>query len=205
MPSDTKTEYFPSARIESLTDGIFAFAMTLLVLSLNAPELHGLVTNQELTQQIMALSGRFFIFLLSFFLLAMAWGVHHKQFAKITRSNEPLMWINMLRLLFVIMIPFSSVLVGNYSELPTAVVFFTANIFLLCVVSYIEWKYAVTHDLTEHISQEYEKVGDLKNLVTVAIAGVAVILSFLNTDIALWTFATIPLAFFVLKKVGKIG
>lgn len=135
----------------------------------------------------------------------MAWGVHHKQFAKITRSNEPLMWINMLRLLFVIMIPFSSVLVGNYSELPTAVVFFTANIFLLCVVSYIEWKYAVTHDLTEHISQEYEKVGDLKNLVTVAIAGVAVILSFLNTDIALWTFATIPLAFFVLKKVGKIG
>lgn len=204
MNYDTKIEYLPSARIESLTDGIFAFAMTLLVLSLNAPELHGLVTNQELVVQISALGDRFFIFLLSFFLLAMAWGVHHKQFAKITRSDDKLMWINMLRLLTVVTIPFSSVLVGTYSELQSAVFFFTLNIFLLVSISYWEWKYAVSHDLTEHISKEYEKIGNLKNLVTVAIAAVAVVLSFVNTDLALWTFALIPFVFLVLKKVGKI-
>lgn len=204
MKQDSKIEYFPSARIESLTDGIFAFAMTLLVLNLNAPELHGLVTNQELIQQIFALSDRFLIFLLSFFLLALAWGVHHKQFAKITRSDERLMWINMLRLLFVVMIPFSSVLVGSYSDLSAAVFFFCMNIFLLCSVSYLEWKYAVSHDLTENLSNEYEKSANAKNMITVAIAGVAVILSLFNTNLALWIFAIIPFVFLFLKKIGKI-
>jgi len=61
---------FSSSRIESLTDGIFAFAMTLLVLNLNAPELHGAATNEELILRLTALSHKFFIFLVSFFVLA---------------------------------------------------------------------------------------------------------------------------------------
>lgn len=199
---EEKKEYFPSSRIESLTDGIFAFAMTLLVLNLNAPELHGLVTNQELIAKLMGLSDRFLIFLLSFFLLASAWSVHHKQFARITRSDDKLMWINMIRLLFVIMIPFSSVLVGSYSTLSAAVIFFNLNIFMLSLVSFIEWKYALSHDLTENVSKEYEEKGNIKNLVPVVIAGAAVIIAFVNTTLSLWTFATIPLALYLLKKVN---
>jgi uncharacterized membrane protein len=200
-----KIEYFPSSRIESLTDGIFAFAMTLLVLSLNAPELQGIITNQELIIKLDAMSDRFLIFLLSFFLLASAWGVHHRQFAKITRSDEGLMWINMLRLLFVIMIPFSSVLVGNYSQLTFAVFFFDMNIFLLSLVSYIEWKYALSHDLTsETVLSDYEKKGNIKNIVPVAIAGIACLIALFNTNLSLWTFATIPLVLYTLKRFGKI-
>lgn len=205
MDEENKKEYFPSSRIESLTDGIFAFAMTLLVLNLNAPELYGIVTDQELISKLSALSDKFLIFLLSFFLLASAWGVHHKQFARINRSDEGLMWINMLRLLFVIMIPFSSVLVGNYSSLPAAVIFFNLNIFLLSLVSYVEWKYALSHDLTENVSKEYERKGNIKNLVPVVIAGLTVLIAFFNTALSLWTFATIPFALYLLKKVGKIN
>lgn len=199
-----KDEYFPSSRIESLTDGIFAFAMTLLVLNLNAPELYGIVTNQELISKLYGLSNRFLIFLLSFFLLASAWGVHHRQFAKITKADNGLMWINMVRLLLVITIPFSSVLVGNYAALSSAVFFFDMNIFLICLISFIEWKYAVNHGLTESMSKEHTRHGDIKNAVPIFIAGAAVLLSFVDTSISLWTFATIPFVLMILKKFGKV-
>ncbi len=199
---EQKDTYFPSSRIESLTDGIFAFAMTLLVLSLNAPELHGAVTNSELLSKLNALSDKFFIFLLSFFLLASAWGIHHKQFARISKSDTNLMWINMVRLLLVIIIPFSSVLVGNYSNLLVAVLFFDLNIFLLCVVSSLEWKYAVTHKLTHNITPEEAKSIDTKNMITIVVSGIACVLAFFNTNLSLWAFATIPLVLHF-KKLKK--
>ena len=118
---------YSSNRIESLTDGIFGFAMTLLVVNLDVPVLRGAVTNQELLTNLWSLSDTFFTFLLSFFLLASAWGVHQRQFAYIKQSDNTLMWINMVRLLFTVMVPFTTVLISKYDNLSAAAFIFSMN------------------------------------------------------------------------------
>lgn len=195
---------YSARRLESLTDGIFGFAMTLLVINLNAPILHGLVTNQELIASLSKLQNHFFTFLVSFLLLASAWGVHHRQFSFIKESDGTLMWINMVRLLFVITIPFSAVLVSNYPNLPAAVFFFAMNIFLLSLASYIEWKYAATHDMTEGLTPEHIHAGDVKNMLPLIVTGVVCISSLFAPEISLYLYLLIPIGLIVLRKFGRI-
>lgn len=203
MHQDAQASRYSSSRIESLTDGIFAFAMTLLVINLSAPVIHGVVTNQELLFDIEVMSTRFFSFLLSFFLLAAAWGVHHRQFSFITSSDTTLMWINMVRLLFVIMVPFSSVLVGNYPELPISAFFFSMNIFFLCLFSFIEWKYAVRHGMVEGMTQGQIHSGDIKNIFPIIVAGVSSVCALFAPEFSLWLYLAIPVGLFVLNRTGR--
>ena len=198
-----KTQTFPSSRIESLTDGIFGFTMTLLVTHLTLPRLAHPVTNAILFNAIMTVFPQFFIFLLSFFLLAVLWGTHHRQFSYIVRSDGILMWINMLRLLFVILVPFSSELVGNYGSLNVAVLFFNLNIFFLCVISYVEWEYAYMHGLAKRIKEEHRSYAKLKNVYSIVISAVACVVGFFNPDLSLQTFLLIPLGLWFLKHINR--
>jgi uncharacterized membrane protein len=195
---------FSSSRIEALTDGIFAFAMTLLVLNLNVPELHGAVTNEELIEKLQNLEPRFFIFLLSFFVLASAWAVHHRQFSYIKGSNNTLGWINMVRLLCVIVVPFSSVLIGTYPDLPISALFFSANVLLLNVITLIEWKYAVAKGFVPELGPDHLKATDIKTLYSIVIAALALAFSFILAANAMWIFLLGPLGLALLKRAGKI-
>lgn len=194
---------YSSSRIESLTDGIFAFAMTLLVLNLSAPVLHGAVNEHELALSLEVMSGPLFSFLLSFFLLATAWSVHHKQFSFIVASDSNLMWINMIRLLFVIMVPFSSVLIGNYPELPISAFIFSVNIFCLCLASYLEWWYAAMHDMVRGVTKSMIHRSNMRGLLPVVVAGVAMMCAPFFPTFSLWLYLLIPLGFMVLKMFVK--
>lgn len=200
---DRTESRYSSSRIESLTDGIFAFAMTLLVLNLSAPVIHGVVNEHELVLNLEVMSGPLFSFLLSFFLLATAWSVHHKQFSFIFASDTGLMWINMVRLLFVIMVPFSSVLIGHYPELPVSAFIFSMNIFCLCLASYIEWWYAVKHDMVKGVSEAGIKNSNMRGLVPVVVAGIASICALFFPTFSLWLYLFIPVGFFVIRRVTK--
>lgn len=195
---------FSSSRIEALTDGIFAFAMTLLVINLNDPQLRGLVTNQELITNLVKMLPRFYMFLLSFALLASAWGVHHRQFSYIKGSDNMLMWINMLRLLFVVIVPFSTVLVGEYGNLPAAAFFFCFNMFGLSVVSYYELEYAVKKGFTEGLPDEHKKASRLKGAYPVIVSSIACLVALIKPELSYWLFALIPLGILFMKKLGKV-
>jgi hypothetical protein len=75
-------------RIEALTDGIFAIAMTLLVLNLALPETgNGLTQTVELHKLLIGQTPKFFSYALSFLLLAIYWVLHHRQFHFIKRTE----------------------------------------------------------------------------------------------------------------------
>jgi len=109
----------------------------------------------------------------------------------------------MIRLLFVIIIPFSFVLIGSYPDLPVASFFFSANVLLLCIVTFMEWRYAIAKELTEKLPPEHLKAGDLKNFYSIIVAAIACVLSLYLAATALWAFMLIPIGFFLLKKAGK--
>jgi uncharacterized membrane protein len=116
-------------RIEALCDGVFAIAMTILVLELTVPHFAGNVPNltdavgeashaEEVTS-FMEMAGEFYIYALAFLTLGIYWVLHHYMFHFIKRSNGVLVWMNVLFLVFASLVPFSSaVLRENTSLVP---------------------------------------------------------------------------------------
>lgn len=90
-------------RVEALADGIFAVAMTLLVLDVRPPLL-----SDELSGWFHQEWPRLFSYALSFILLGVYWVSHHAHFQYIKRANRTLLWINIVFFLFISLIPFSA-------------------------------------------------------------------------------------------------
>ena len=150
-----RQEGLTKARIEALTDGIFATVMTILVLTLRVPQLN--VPEKDLAGEVLALWPSILVYVLSFVTLGLYWVGHHAQFHYIKHADRPLLWINILFLLTIGFIPFSTSLLQDYPWPPTAVRVYGANLIANGLLLLSIWLYAtgkrrlVDKDLDPHI------------------------------------------------------
>jgi uncharacterized membrane protein len=122
-------------RIEALTDGIYAVAMTLLVLELKLPEPRPPLTDAALRAELLHLAPKIVAWILSFFILAIFWFSHHRAFHYVRHVDRRLLWINLLSLLFASLLPFSSAMVGEYNMLFRAQALYAANMAVLALLA----------------------------------------------------------------------
>jgi len=179
-------------RIEALADGIFAIAMTLLVLTLTLPDM--VQTKLSLSQLLAEQWPKFFNYALSFVLLAIFWMVHHQQFHVIRRTNRIHVWINIGILMFVALMPFSTDVVGDYSHETLAELVFSANLMILGLLFLLNWWYACRkHRLVDPDLDRETIVGGIRrSCVTPGVAAVSMILSFFVPGWGLWVYMLIP-------------
>lgn len=121
-PSAHERGYLPLHRSEALTDGIYAVAMTLLVIELKVPEA-ALHTAAQMADALIALQAKAFAWLISFFVLAIFWTAHHRVFSHVRRADSKLVWLNLVQLAFVSLMPFSCALIGEKGVLLAQVVY----------------------------------------------------------------------------------
>ncbi|MGA9079648.1 MAG: TMEM175 family protein [Halobacteriota archaeon] len=131
----------PTGRIETLTDGIFAIAMTLLVLSIEVPTLTGVVTPLVFRAYVTSILPQIFIYVISFILLAVFWMNHH-IFYIIKHTNTTLLWINILWLMSIAIVPFSTSIIGKYGQFQLAQLIFDVNMLIIGLLWYANWYYA---------------------------------------------------------------
>jgi uncharacterized membrane protein len=110
-------------RLVNLSDGVFAIAITLLVLDIRVPEIPEDLVATELPGELFALWPKYLGYLLSFIGISMFWNIHHTIFRSITTYDRGLIWLNLLFLMFVAFLPFPTSLLGEYGDhqLPVAV------------------------------------------------------------------------------------
>ncbi len=101
-----------TTRIEALSDGVFAIAMTLMIFYIKVPQVPSERVTAELTRRLLDLWPQFLVYVISFVMLGVYWVGHHNQYRHIRRTNRILLWINNALLLSVTLIPFSTSLVG---------------------------------------------------------------------------------------------
>jgi len=129
---EKRVRLLPLNRLEGLTDGIFAIAMTILVLGLPMPSAeHNISSNSDLIGHLLGYSDLFWTYILSFLLLGNFWIIQQKIFRYLKITCVHHLWANLGGLLVVCLIPFSSELIGKHSDFLAANIFFHANIFLI--------------------------------------------------------------------------
>src|SRR4051812_40441782 len=104
-------------RIEALVDGVFAVAMTILVLELHVPELGPKATDADLLSALGELAPKILSYASGFVILGTLWIGHHFQFHYIRRSSRALLWINLSFLLVSASLPFAVALLGTYGAM----------------------------------------------------------------------------------------
>lgn len=133
---------FTKNRLEALSDGVFAIVMTILVLEISVPLITGTSANTELRRRLLEMWPQFLAYGVSFLVLGVIWINHHLMFHHIKLADNRLVWINILMLMFVALVPFSTSLLGEYGETQTAVVVYGANILLCLIMGGLLWAYA---------------------------------------------------------------
>jgi uncharacterized membrane protein len=186
-------------RIAALSDGVFAFAATVLVLDFHAPDAADIHSEAELLRALWASAPRLLPWLLSSLTLGIFWLGQQTQLSQLARSNRDLTWLHFLFLAFVTVLPFSTRLLSDFFTYRTAFVIYWANILLLGASVYATWAYAERANLIREdahaevsrairrrivVAQSLYAAGALVGLVSVPIGIVLIILIQLNYALA---------------------
>jgi uncharacterized membrane protein len=142
-----------SARIEAFSDNVFAVAITLLILEIRIPD----GSSSNLLIQLIKQWPSYLAFFISFAFIGIMWTNHHRLFTYIHRSNDTLLFLNLLLLLGVCVVPFSTAVLaknlGNSGQ-RAATVLYNAVYFVISLLFNLLWRYCVAKDhymLGEHV------------------------------------------------------
>ena len=130
-------------RLAALSDGIFAVAMTLLMLDLRVPVKEAVRDSYELKHALIALAPQFVAYLMSFITLGIFWVGQQTQLNHLERSDRSLSWLHIGFLFAVSITPFSTRLLAEFINYRLALLVYWFNIFLLGLFLYLSWKCAV--------------------------------------------------------------
>ncbi len=196
--TDAEVPGMTTYRIEALTDGIFAVAMTLLVLNLKLPQggVEGVET--DLIDLVTGQSHVFSNYAMSFLLAAVFWIIHHQQSHVIKRTDRNHIWLNVIILMFVSLIPFSTSLINDYHDDWMASIFFGMNMFILGSLFYLNWDYATRgHKLVApNLDPRRIAVGKRRSAVTPIVSLLAMALALVDAPVSSFAYLLIPLILF---------
>lgn len=129
-------------RIETLSDGVFAVAMTLLILDIKLPEISNDISSREFTRAVWDLWPKVGVFILSFVVLARAWELHRYVFNFLIRYDHTLVYLNMVYLMAIAFLPFSTSLVGQHAAFEISAAIYAANFLAIGGTKFVIWNYA---------------------------------------------------------------
>ena len=191
MAQDLADQEIPSiGRLLTLTDGVVAIALTLLVLQFRVPVTNPLSMHPhsaKLLWHALALDGDSLTsYLVAFVVIAEFWPVHHRTLIVMRGHSEGLAWRNFAFLLFLTLMPFTSDLLGRYGNNPVSITLFGLN--LLAISFTMQWifRYAAGHNLLleKGRSAHVELTNNLKTLLRLVIVGLAILLGWFATGFA---------------------
>jgi uncharacterized membrane protein len=127
------------------SDAVFAIAITFLALELRLPS-HLVPGPPAGSREVWAALGslwpRYLSFAVSFIVIGMYWLGHHRMFRLINRFNDRLVQLNLIFLLFVVVIPFPTTVLGAYGDTQAAIVLYAGNLALTGIMQVVIWRYS---------------------------------------------------------------
>jgi len=183
------------SRVEALTDGIYAIAMTLLVLSIGVPSVPAeLSPDVVLPSLVLGLWPQILACAIAFLVLMSFWLSHEQLFALVARLDRPFVNLNLVTLLGIVFVPFSSALTSDYGTTRVAIWIFAANLAAIGLLYGAQFRYLVRHPnlLYAPIPAPDIRLGYARSLCSPAAAVLAVLLSFSAPHLSALSYLLIP-------------
>jgi uncharacterized membrane protein len=169
-------------RIAALSDGIFAVAMTLLVLDLRVPTAEAIHSEHDLWHALVLLSPRLVIFLMSVMTIGIFWVGQQTQLNHFARADRNLAWIHIAFLCCVSLTPFTTSLLAEFIHYRTALLVYWFNILLLGTTLFWSWSYATRqHLLSDDLPENIHPAVIRRIVVAQSLYAAGAALCFFNT------------------------
>ncbi|TAK36272.1 MAG: DUF1211 domain-containing protein [Chloroflexota bacterium] len=176
-------------RILALSDGIFGFAMTLLVITLEVPQLPEQSTSDDLLGALLDLAPQAQSYVISFVVLGAYWIGHHRVFKYIHSADGRLAQFNVLYLMCIAFMPLPTAVLGDYSGDQVAVVLYAATLATASLLMWLIWEYAWKGRLVEpNLDPRLKAHNSLVVLLSAAVFVVSIGLSFWSPSAAMWSW-----------------
>jgi uncharacterized membrane protein len=136
-------------RFEAFSDGVFAIAMTLLVIEIKVPDLSQ-ATASTAIDTLIHTAPHILSYVTSFLVIGVLWLNHHALFHLLKRVDRIVLTINLVLLMCIAFIPFPTALIGEYGKLQPIVMFYGLTLSLTGIVYNVLWFYVVRQYLWSH-------------------------------------------------------
>jgi uncharacterized membrane protein len=176
-------------RIVTFSDGVFAIAITLLVLNIETPEIPANLIAEELPGRLLDLWPKFLSYVISFLIILTYWIAHHSIFSAIRGYDRKLIWLNSLVLMCVAFLPFPASLFGEYGDQPLVVAIYAGSLAITRLLLTAVWWYAssgrrlVDRDLDATMIKAYR----LRGLAISLIFLLSIVISFFSVSAAVYS------------------
>ena len=204
---------FQLERMILFSDAVFAIVITLLVIEIRVPEnnLKGLMPSVELGRRLWDLVPHFLGFIMSFLVVSIFWQTHHRTFGYVTNYDGKLIWLNLMLLMMVCGVPFTTSLTSAYGYLDIAFSIYAINLGLISLMNFFIWMRISNpkHKLSSGmIDARLRRFGRARSLTICIIFFSGAFLCMFNVLVLSWIGRFIfPLIFpaaAVLKKIYRI-
>jgi len=186
MSSGSFTPLIKVEHVISFSDAVFAFAITLMALSIDIPDLPSNLTQAELLDKLYDLFPQFESYIISFAVIALFWVSYHQVFNHIKGSHIVMVYLNLLFLLLITLLSLSTSLVINYGDYHIPYVIYSFIVILTSSLLTLIWWHATKDKLLidKNLHPLYIK-GVMLTLVSIPLVfTVSIFISFINLDIA---------------------
>ena len=196
-------------RLLTLTDGVVAIALTLLVLQFRVPVTRALDENSHSASALwsaLATDGNALTsYLVSFVVIAQYWLVHHRMLRAMRGHSEGLAWRNFGFLLTLTLMPFTSNLIGRYGDNPWAITLFGLNLVAISFATQWLYRYAARHGLLVEKSRSMhdELTSVLRACLGLAIVALAILLAWFDTDSARYSWLLFILMPWTAERIAR--
>ncbi len=196
---------FRLQRIEAISDGVFAIALTFLALDIKVPASELIHTEKELITTFLALAPKLLTYFLSFITLGIYWLAQSTQFHYIDKSDRNLNWINLFFLLSVSILPFTTAFLSEYIQFKFSIFIYWFNLSLLGLLLGLNWFYAKKNNYLSgenNVQKAVTKAIKKRIIESQVLYTIAVLLCFVNTYISILLLIVIQLnyAFAIFSK-----
>ena len=188
-------------RLAALSDGIFAVAMTLLVLDLHLPSLAQVHSEGELLAALGALGPQWAAYFMSFLTLGIFWAGQQTQLNHISKGSRDLMWIHLGFLFAITLLPLSTRLLAEFITYRVALGIYWLNIFLPGVMLYWSWKYATRQNLIKPDTPEAIRASICKRVfIAQSLYAAGAALCFIHTWVSIAAIVLVQLNYAIAPR-----
>jgi len=192
-------------RVLAFTDGLFAIAMTLLIVSVTVPSISNDDSIHDLADALNDLSPNFVSFFISFAVIGRYWVAHHQFVSLLDAMDQGFIDLNLLYLAFIAFLPFPTALLGEYFSNPLSIVIYAVSVGIVSGLEVVLFRHAYRRDLLrKKPTPEVYRYGVFASLSPVFFFAISIPVAFASTSlaVAIW-FLTAPFGILIARRAPE--